>query len=188
MVLHEDDRGCGAVLSPVSLRGRFDRRGQAPARIGIRHPQRRQFARRADLRQGLKARPAVQGVGRHGVRVDHHPAEHGVKRGLNGWAPAAADSRGVQALQHARLALLHRERGQIGAVEGAQHRRHVHFHPAIRLAHQGEGGAAGLDGHGPAVGRLHGSVAAGRLHVLAIGSHRMGDLNKLRQGILVHYS
>ena len=188
MILHEDDCGHGAVLAPISLRGCPDGGCQAPARVRIRHPERGQFARRADLRQSLEAGPTVQSVGRHGVGVHHHPAQHGVKRRLNGWAAAAADSRGVQARQDTGLALLHRERGEIGSVQDVQDRRHVHFHPAIRLAHQGQGGAAGLDGHGPAVGRFHGSVAAGRLHILPIGSHHVGDLNKLRQGILVHYS
>ena len=188
MVLHEDDRGRGTVLLPVSLRSRLDRRCQAPTRVGIGHPERRQFAGRADFRQGRSAWPAVQGIGRHGVRVDHHATEHGVQRSLDRWAPAATDSRGVQALEDVRLALFHRERGEIGSVEDVQHCRHVHFHPTVRFAHQGQGGAAGLDGHGAAVGRLDGRVAAGRLHVLPIGSHHMGDLDQLRQGILVHYS
>src|ERR1035438_9192125 len=174
-------------LFPIRFRSRPDFDCQTPARVGVGYPQRRCLSRKGKLGQRPGARPAVQGIERHGVRVAHHPAEHGVQRGLHGRAPVTADNRGVQALQHARLALLHRERGEIRPVENAQNRRNIQFHPTVRLAHQGESGTAGLDGHCPGVRRFHGSVAASGLHVLRIGSHNMGDLDELYQGIVVHY-
>ena len=75
----------------ISLEGRLDGLSQAPAGIGVGHPERGELTRGRDLFQCLQPGPTVQGISGNRMGVNDEPAEHGVQRGFNGRPPAAAD-------------------------------------------------------------------------------------------------